>query len=53
VARGSSYYFSASTCRATNREAPEPSFRDLTVGMRLCAGPRPEALPGALQAREP
>ncbi len=37
VARGSSYYFSASTCRATNREAPEPSFRDLTVGMRLCA----------------
>jgi formylglycine-generating enzyme required for sulfatase activity len=42
VARGSSYYFSASTCRSTNRETPEPSFRDLTVGMRLCAG-----LPGA------
>ncbi|KFE64800.1 bifunctional serine/threonine-protein kinase/formylglycine-generating enzyme family protein [Hyalangium minutum] len=37
VARGSSYYFSAATCRATNREAPEASFRDLTVGMRLCA----------------
>jgi len=53
VARGSSYYFSASTCRATNREAPEPSFRDLTVGMRLCAGPSPVALPGGLQAREP
>ncbi|WP_211194092.1 bifunctional serine/threonine-protein kinase/formylglycine-generating enzyme family protein [Pyxidicoccus fallax] len=42
VARGSSYYFSASTCRATNREAPEASFRDPTVGMRLCA-----SLPGA------
>jgi formylglycine-generating enzyme required for sulfatase activity len=50
VARGSSYYFSASTCRSTNREAPEPSFRDLTVGMRLCATPRAAATP---QAREP
>jgi formylglycine-generating enzyme required for sulfatase activity len=37
VARGSSYYFSAATCRSTNREAPEASFRDLTVGMRVCA----------------
>jgi formylglycine-generating enzyme required for sulfatase activity len=37
VARGSSYYFSASTCRSTNREAPESSFRDVTVGMRVCA----------------
>lgn len=45
VARGSSYYFSATTCRSTNRETPEPSFRDLTVGMRVCAG-----LPTALGA---
>jgi formylglycine-generating enzyme required for sulfatase activity len=37
VARGGSYYFAASSCRLTNREIPEPSFRDLTVGMRICA----------------
>ena len=37
VARGGSYYYAASTARSTNRESPEPSFRDLSVGMRLCA----------------
>ena len=37
VARGGSYYFSANTARIANRELPEASYRDLTVGFRLCA----------------
>ncbi len=37
VARGGSYYYAATTARSTNRESPEPSFRDLSVGLRLCA----------------
>ncbi len=37
VARGGSYYFAASSARTPNRESPEPNFRDLSVGMRLCA----------------
>ncbi len=37
VARGGSYYFSANTARVTNRELPESSYRDLTVGLRICA----------------
>jgi serine/threonine protein kinase/formylglycine-generating enzyme required for sulfatase activity/energy-coupling factor transporter ATP-binding protein EcfA2 len=37
VARGGSYYFGASTARSPNRETPEPNFRDLSVGLRLCA----------------
>ncbi len=37
VARGGSYYFSANTARLTNRELPEASYRDLTVGVRICA----------------
>ncbi len=37
VARGGSYYFGASTARVPNRETPEPDFRDLSVGLRLCA----------------
>lgn len=37
VARGGSYYFSANTARLNNRELPEPSYRDLTVGLRICA----------------
>lgn len=37
VARGGSYYFAASTARTTNRETPEATFRDLTVGVRICA----------------
>ena len=37
AARGGSYYFGASTARSPNRETPEPGFRDLSVGLRLCA----------------
>ncbi|HVM11653.1 MAG TPA: SUMF1/EgtB/PvdO family nonheme iron enzyme, partial [Actinomycetota bacterium] len=38
IARGGSYYFSASTARVVNREKPEQTLRDLTVGVRICAG---------------
>jgi formylglycine-generating enzyme required for sulfatase activity len=37
VARGGSYYYAATTSRSTNRETPEPNFRDPSVGARLCA----------------
>jgi len=37
VARGGAYYFGKNAIRADNRESPESSFRDLTVGLRLCA----------------
>jgi formylglycine-generating enzyme required for sulfatase activity len=37
VARGGSYYSSNNTCHATNREIPEPSWRDVLVGLRVCA----------------
>nr|MDQ3301366.1 formylglycine-generating enzyme family protein [Myxococcota bacterium] len=37
VARGGSYYFAGNTARVTNRELPEASYRDLTVGLRVCA----------------
>jgi formylglycine-generating enzyme required for sulfatase activity len=37
VARGGSFYYAASSGRSANRELPEPSLRDHTVGMRLCA----------------
>ncbi|HLL00757.1 MAG TPA: SUMF1/EgtB/PvdO family nonheme iron enzyme [Myxococcaceae bacterium] len=37
VARGGSYYYAASSGRSANRELPEPSLRDHTVGMRVCA----------------
>ena len=36
VARGGSYYSAANTCRATNRELPEATFRALIVGVRIC-----------------
>lgn len=39
VARGGAYYYSAGSCRSANRETPEPSFRELTVGVRICADP--------------
>jgi eukaryotic-like serine/threonine-protein kinase len=39
VARGGSYYFAGGTARINNRELPEPSYRDLTVGLRVCASP--------------
>ncbi|MFP2933422.1 SUMF1/EgtB/PvdO family nonheme iron enzyme [Pyxidicoccus sp. 3LG] len=37
VARGGSYAFAATSARATNRELPEPTLRDVTVGLRVCA----------------
>lgn len=37
VARGGSYYFASSSARVNNRELPEPTLRDLTVGLRVCA----------------
>lgn len=37
VLRGGSYYYSTSTARATNREPVEPTMRDLTLGLRVCA----------------
>jgi formylglycine-generating enzyme required for sulfatase activity len=40
VLRGGSYYYSTSTARATNREAVEPTMRDLTLGLRVCASLR-------------
>ena len=39
VARGGSYYASAKTCRLTNRQTPEPTFRAQVVGVRICATP--------------
>jgi formylglycine-generating enzyme required for sulfatase activity len=41
VARGGSYYYASSTARVTNRESPEPNFRDLSVGLRVCASAPP------------
>lgn len=40
AARGGSWYFGMNSSRATDREVTEPSFRDLTVGVRLCADAR-------------
>jgi formylglycine-generating enzyme required for sulfatase activity len=37
VARGGSYYTNAYSCHATNREVPEPSFRAVVMGLRVCA----------------
>jgi len=39
VARGGSFAFAATSARATNRELPEPSLRDVTMGVRVCAEP--------------
>ncbi|MCE9669016.1 SUMF1/EgtB/PvdO family nonheme iron enzyme [Myxococcus stipitatus] len=41
VARGGSFAFAATSARATNRELPEPSLRDVTMGLRVCADPPP------------
>ena len=40
VLRGGSFYYSTSTARATNREPVEPTMRDLTLGLRVCASLR-------------
>jgi formylglycine-generating enzyme required for sulfatase activity len=37
AARGGSYYFDINSARTSNRETPEPSFRDTSVGFRVCA----------------
>jgi len=39
AARGGSFYFDVQSARTYNRETPEPSFRDVSVGFRLCADP--------------
>jgi formylglycine-generating enzyme required for sulfatase activity len=36
-ARGGSFYSHDTTCAIANRERPAPSFRDVTVGARVCA----------------
>lgn len=46
AARGGSYAFGAASARTTDREETESSFRDASVGFRLCAD-----LPARLQAR--
>jgi formylglycine-generating enzyme required for sulfatase activity len=44
VARGGSFYFAATTAWVNNRELPEPSLRDVNVGLRVCASwPLPAA----------
>jgi formylglycine-generating enzyme required for sulfatase activity len=40
VLRGGSFYYSTSTARAANREPVEPTMRDLTLGLRVCASLR-------------
>jgi len=37
AARGGSYYYAVNDARVSNRQAPEPSFRDVSVGLRVCA----------------
>jgi serine/threonine protein kinase/formylglycine-generating enzyme required for sulfatase activity len=37
AARGGSFLFGPNTARVTEREITEPSFRDVSVGMRVCA----------------
>ncbi|MCP4678156.1 MAG: SUMF1/EgtB/PvdO family nonheme iron enzyme [Deltaproteobacteria bacterium] len=37
AARGGSYLFGALTARTTQREVTEPTFKDVSVGMRVCA----------------
>jgi formylglycine-generating enzyme required for sulfatase activity len=38
VIRGGAYYFAAVTERVSNRESVPASFRDVTTGVRICAG---------------
>lgn len=37
AARGGSYLFGLNSSRVTDREITEPSFRDVSVGLRICA----------------
>ena len=34
---GGGFYSSAKTLRIANREKPEPNYRDVTLGARVCA----------------
>jgi serine/threonine protein kinase/formylglycine-generating enzyme required for sulfatase activity len=40
AARGGSFYFDGTSARANNRQVPERTFRDLGVGLRVCATPQ-------------
>ncbi len=40
AARGGSFYFDVNCAKTLNRETPEASFRDASVGFRLCADVR-------------
>jgi formylglycine-generating enzyme required for sulfatase activity len=37
VIRGGAYYYTAYTCRSTNREPVARTYRDMTTGIRVCA----------------
>lgn len=37
VARGGSFFYDAQVARIENRETPEATFRDASVGVRICA----------------
>ncbi len=37
VIRGGAYYFNTVSSRSTNREVVQPTFRDVTTGIRICA----------------
>jgi formylglycine-generating enzyme required for sulfatase activity len=37
VIRGGSYYFSAASARSSNRQPIPRSFRDIAIGLRVCA----------------
>ncbi len=41
AARGGSFYFDVNSARVAARETPEASFRDVSVGLRVCADPPP------------
>ena len=44
AARGGSFYFDVNSARVAARETPEPSFRDVSVGLRVCADPPPRKI---------
>ncbi len=49
AARGGSWYFGANSSRIPEREITEPSFKDLSVGVRICADlPQPGQIPQKL-----
>ncbi len=42
VARGGSYYYEPNSNRSDNRDVVEPTMRDLSIGLRVCASPTRE-----------